>query len=176
MTISFLDTEFTGLGQRTPLLISLGLVSEDGRHTFYAELPPDTYQPECAPWVRENVLPLLDGGDRILPLDELGRRLTEWIGALGPVRIATDAPDYDFALLISVLVPWPANVDPKPIWFDSYTLGSVHQELLESYREGYFQSEKLEHHALHDAQALRRTWLRAKPLDAFQAFATEHRL
>lgn len=171
--ILFLDTEFTGLGQRNPLLISLGLVSEDSRHSFYAELPSDTYLPECAPWVRENVLPLLDGGGCILQPDELRQRLAEWIGALGPVRIVTDAPDYDFALLKAALGVLPENVDPKAIWFDSYTLGSAHQELLESYREGYFRSGKPEHHALHDAQALRRTWQKAKPLDAFHAFVAK---
>lgn len=171
--ILFLDTEFTGLGQRNPRLISLGLVSEDGRHTFYAELPSDTYLPECAPWVRENILPLLDGGDHILQPDELRQRLVEWIGALGVVRIVTDAPDYDFALLKAALGTLPENVDSKAIWFDSYTLGSAHQELLESYREGYFRSRKPAHHALHDAQALRRTWQKAKPLDAFQSFVTK---
>lgn len=34
----FLDTEFTGLAQRWPRLISIGLVSEDGSREFYAEL------------------------------------------------------------------------------------------------------------------------------------------
>ena len=44
MTLLFLDTEFTGLGQRSPNLISMGLVSEDGRHSFYAELTPESYR------------------------------------------------------------------------------------------------------------------------------------
>jgi hypothetical protein len=34
----FLDTEYTGLGQSRPKLISLTLVAEDGRREFYAEL------------------------------------------------------------------------------------------------------------------------------------------
>ena len=38
----FFDTEFTELGPNAKL-ISIGLVTEDGRHTFYAELT-DTYE------------------------------------------------------------------------------------------------------------------------------------
>ncbi|CAH2920018.1 MAG: hypothetical protein CPSOU_3559 [uncultured Paraburkholderia sp.] len=34
----FLDTEYTGLRQHTPKLISLGMVSEDGQREFYVEL------------------------------------------------------------------------------------------------------------------------------------------
>lgn len=34
----FIDTEFTGLNQRWPRLISIGLVSDDGGRTFYADL------------------------------------------------------------------------------------------------------------------------------------------
>lgn len=169
----FLDTEFTGLGQRWPRLISIGLVSDDGRHSFYAELAPEGYMDKCTPWVRVNVLPFLDGSDCILQPGELRQRLAEWLGSLGPVRIVNDAPDYDFALLKSVLVPWPANVDPNPVRFDTRTLGDRLQETLEIYRGSYFTPTKPEHHALHDAQALRRTWQRAKPLDAFQTFAAK---
>ena len=49
----FLDTEFTGLHSNTTL-ISIGLISEDGR-TFYAELNDyDTSQ--VNDWVRDNVI------------------------------------------------------------------------------------------------------------------------
>ena len=40
--ILFLDTEFTGLDQAKPDLISIALVDEAGRE-FYAELPPSHY-------------------------------------------------------------------------------------------------------------------------------------
>jgi hypothetical protein len=39
----FLDTEYTGLGQARPQLISLALVPEDGRREFYVELT-DTWR------------------------------------------------------------------------------------------------------------------------------------
>ena len=173
MTLLFLDTEFTGLGQRSPHLISMGLVSEDGRHSFYAELTPESYVDTCSFWVQANILPLLEGGDRVMEPDTLRQRLTAWIGVLGDVRIVNDAPDYDFAFLRATLEPWPANVDPKPIRFDTQVLGDCHRETLEIYRGAYFTPTKPEHHSGHDARALRQSWQRAKALDAFQAYAVK---
>ena len=146
----FLDTEFTGLNQRRPRLISVGLVAEDGRK-FYAELPMESYYKNCATWTTQNVLPLLNGGDCIMQPDVLRQRLAEWISEFGDVRIVTDAPIFDFAFLRSTLgYPWPANIDPKPIWFD--TRMAVEQF------ESYFTTDKPRHHSLHDANALHQAW------------------
>lgn len=49
----FFDTEFTGL-QKNTTLISLGLVSEDGR-TFYAEFN-DYDESQVNNWIRDNVI------------------------------------------------------------------------------------------------------------------------
>lgn len=49
----FMDTEFTGLHQGTTL-ISIGLVSEDGR-TFYAEFT-DYDKSQCDEWIKNNVI------------------------------------------------------------------------------------------------------------------------
>lgn len=167
----FLDTEFTGLGQRWPRMISIGLVSEDGQHEFYAELSAECYMEKVTPWVRVNVLPLLDGGECVMQPDELRQRLAEWIGALGDVRIVTDAPDLDFAFFRATLDPSPENVNPRPFRFDTRSLGEQRRETLEAYRRDYFTPAKPEHHALHDAWALRHTWQQAKVLEAFQAFS-----
>lgn len=167
----FLDTEFTGLDQRWPRLISISLVSEDGQHSFYAEVAADGYIDKVTPWVQANALPLLEGGDRIMQPDELRQRLAKWIAPLGAVRVVTDAPDFDFAFLRSTLDPWPENVNPRPFRFDTRSLGEQHRETLEAYRRDYFTPMKPEHHALHDAWALRHTWQQAKVLEAFQAFS-----
>lgn len=169
--ILFMDTEFTGLGQRWPRLISIGLVSEDGQHSFYAELAVESYLEKVTPWVKANVLPLLEGGEYVMQPDELRQRLTAWIGVLGAVRIVTDAPDLDFAFLRATLDPLPANVDPTPIRFDTQSLGHQNQDELDTHRGAYFTKWKPEHHALHDARALRQAWRRATPLDAFPAYA-----
>ena len=49
----FFDTEFTGLRKDTTL-ISIGIVSEDGRR-FYAELT-DYNENQCNKWINENVV------------------------------------------------------------------------------------------------------------------------
>ncbi len=62
----FLDTEYTGLGQPDPGLISLALITEDARRELYVELA-DTWQPaDCTGFVRWEVLPRLDGSPRTL--------------------------------------------------------------------------------------------------------------
>ena len=171
MNLLFLDTEFSGLGQRGPLLISIGLVSEHGEHSFYAELPADCYLDKAIPWVRANILPLLEGGEFVMEPETLREQLAQWVAALGSVRIVTDAPDLDFAFLRAILDPLPANVHPKPIRFDSLSLGDQYRAVLETYRCACFSSTKPEHHARHDAQALCQMWARARTLDAFHAFA-----
>lgn len=166
----FLDTEFSGLSQRWPRLISIGLVSEDGEHSFYAELPTECYLPECTSWVRENIVPLLEGGDCVMEPDTLRHRLSDWLSRQGDARIATDAPDFDFAFLSAAVGVWPANVARKAIRFDSYALGSAHRDFVDAGRASYFESGMPAHHALHDAKALRHTWLQAQALDVFQIF------
>lgn len=58
----FLDTEFTDLVGvvHDPALISIGLVTEDGRSSFYVELTNNYTEDVCSYFVIQNVLPLLD--------------------------------------------------------------------------------------------------------------------
>ena len=167
----FLDTEFTGLDQQNPSLISLALVKEDGEY-FYAELPPMFYAHRASDWVRQNVQPHLWGGSyRMLP-EELSRKVCAWIETIpDKTVIVTDAPDYDFEQMLKPLLsPWLSNLAKQPVLFDRLALGESHRETLEIYRGGYFTPDKPEHHALHDAQALRRAWLRARQLEGFDAY------
>ena len=53
----FFDTEFTALTDDAKL-ISIGLIDESGRHTFYAELA-DTWQPEDG-WLLRGHFTFLD--------------------------------------------------------------------------------------------------------------------
>jgi DNA polymerase III epsilon subunit-like protein len=154
--ILFLDTEFTGLGQANPSLISLALVKEDGDF-FYAELPPATYQHRADPWVRDNVLPLLWGGSyRMLP-EELSAKLTAWIEAVaGRTTIVTDSPEYDFDMMLAPLLdPWPPSLARQALRFDSYAMGTDRQAWLSEVMGRFRDAERPEHHALYDALALR---------------------
>ena len=110
----FLDTEFTGLGQRWPRLISIGLIDEDGQ-TFYAELPPTSYLPKVTEWVAANVLPLLNGAGAVQQDRDQCERLANWINERGPAQIVTNAPNLDVRFLESMPSPWPPNLDRKPI-------------------------------------------------------------
>jgi len=75
----FLDTEYTGLGQRQPKLISLALVAEDGSREFYAELA-DTWTPQdCTPFVQREVLPQLSWMK--IPVTAARLRLSEWLAS-----------------------------------------------------------------------------------------------
>ncbi len=62
MKILFLDAEFTGVHARTTL-VSLALVTLDGK-ACYLELD-DYDRAQVSPWLRENVLNLLDPGQAV---------------------------------------------------------------------------------------------------------------
>lgn len=155
----FLDTEFTGLGQPSPRLISIGLVAEDGR-SFYAELAPENYMDTITPWVVANVLPLLDGGECVMQPDELRQRLVAWIGGLGSVRIDCDLKDYDMAFLRAILDPWPTNVDPnaRTLQFN-FDRGTRFANAIE---KAFAKGKLRRHHALDDAKANRLGWMAAQ--------------
>lgn len=152
----FIDTEFTGLEQPEPRLISIALVSEDGLREFYAELAPESYMEEVSPWVRNCVLPLLEGGDCVLQPDELRQRLASWIVELGAAVVACDSADYDFAFLQAILNPWPANLDREPLLllFDAERSKRFLGAVAEAFACGLRQ-----HHALDDARANRMGWI-----------------
>lgn len=156
-----IDTEFTGLDQKQPKLISLGLVDETGR-SFYAEFPPIDYRHECSDWVVDNVLPLLWGGEHILPEVLFKARLHAWIEEIGDrAMFVTDSPDFDFELVKPLLDPWPRNLASSPLRFDITAMGVNRQNWLAGIIAGYHTSQRPEHHALHDAFALREGLLAA---------------
>lgn len=155
----FLDTEFTGLAQRWPRLISIGLVSEDGSREFYAELTPEGYMDKATPWVRENVLPLLEGGHYVMQPRDLCRQLAEWIADLGPVRLAGDMGILtDIKFVESMLTPWPTNLDRRPEFMQFDTAASERFSLAV---ENAFAGGLRRHHALDDAKANRLGWIAA---------------
>lgn len=110
----FFDSEFTELGV-DPKLISIGFVAEDGERTFYAELA-DTYRlSDCSDFAKLAVLPLLEGGNTLMTMRELGERLTSWLTAFGePVKLATDSLSWDWPWIKEIFYEmdaWPKNLD-----------------------------------------------------------------
>ena len=157
----FFDTEFTELGI-DPRLISIGLVSEDGCREFYAELS-DTYQPsDCSDFVREAVLPHLQGGDALMTMDELTLRLGNWIESFEqPVQLVTDSLFWDWPWMQELFYlpgTWPGNLDGKP----GQLYEMVDSPFLDRAVEQAFQSHVprlRRHHALDDARANRLAWM-----------------
>lgn len=151
----FFDTEFTDLHQDAQL-ISIGLVSEDGKQTFYAELT-DTYQvKDCSDFVKQCVLPILEGGDAAMTMAEMAERLLLWLSNFnGPVRLVTDSMAWDWRWIQGVFQKasaWPENVDRKPAIIGQ----DAEMQLAIEHAFGYGLRP---HHALDDAKANRQGWL-----------------
>lgn len=142
----FLDTEFTDFEDCE--LISIGMVSEDGRE-FYAERT-DYDRSKCNDFVKEIVLPLLGREPAIVGTrEEIAAELRLWLGQFDQVEVCVDySTDYE---LFADLVRGPRSLGIQPgcecrhIWND---IAAV--DIERYWREN---GQQQEHHALHDARA-----------------------
>jgi hypothetical protein len=152
----YLDTEFTGLDQASPDLISIGLVDEAGGE-FYAELPESHWTVQCNEWVHFNVLPHLWRGEHVQTEASISERLTEWIESIpGECVVVTDCPSADFFMMLKRLLHrWPKNLQGSPILFSAWSMGDEQQPILQQLMDAYHSANRPRHHALHDAHALR---------------------
>ncbi|MFC5429463.1 hypothetical protein ACFPTO_11725 [Paraburkholderia denitrificans] len=150
----FLDTEYTGLGQRPPKLISLALVAEDGSREFYVELSDTWTLDDCTPFVLREVLPLLDGPRR--PLDVARAQLSAWLeDAPRSVQIACDSEtDWRFLLDLAGTPQPPSLLDH---YFDLRPL--IDTAIYDRAVTAYYETDPHIHHALVDARAYRKGWL-----------------
>lgn len=145
----FIDTEFTHFHQ--PELISIGLVTEDESHEFYAELPVNTAK--CSDFVIDIVLPQLskDPNAQCTPA-ELNTRLLTWLEQFADQspRVCYDY-DGDWNLFCSALD------DNVPAWIDQWNI----DRLINPIRVWeYLKVNGLkEHHALNDAKANRHAFV-----------------
>lgn len=153
----FLDSEFSHLG-RAPQLISIALVSIKNDSFFYAELPQESYLARCSPWVHENVLPLLEGGQCVMPMGVLRTRLSHWIRVQAARKIATDHPKFDMKFLQDILDPWPSFLERTPIHLSLSAVCQSHPREMQEFCDARYTPEHPPHHALNDALALRDIW------------------
>lgn len=150
----FLDTEYTGLGQPSPKLISLGIVTEDGQREFYVELDDTWKLEDCSDFVRREVLPLLGGP--AMSLAQAREKLLDWFAASPrAVRAACDSMA-DFRFLLQLLGELkPLNLAAAPYDLRPLIDAAVyHHAVMTHYR-----TDNREHHALVDARAYRKGWL-----------------
>ena len=143
-----------------PSLISIGAIHENGRDTFYAELT-DTWKPgDCTAFVRDNVLPQLDGGAARAGHDEAGERLARWIAGLGgEVQLITDSARSDGPWIGDLLAGpgYPTNLQhtPRSIRFAD----EDQQEAFLHALDKAFAGGLRRHHALDVARANREAWI-----------------
>ena len=142
----FIDSEFTSLAE--PRLISLGAVATDGAN-FYCELS-DWPRASCSQFVRESVLPLLDGDT--IPHPVAAESFSRWLGERSehaPVTLISDS-GFDRWALADLLgrEDLPAGCE----WLRV----PIHYEQMDATVEGLGLRR---HHALDDARALRHTIL-----------------
>jgi hypothetical protein len=146
----FIDTEFTDFVDTE--LISIGLVSEDGQHEFYAELPLN--HRKCSEFVVEHVLPQL-GMQLYVQCteEELEARLRAWLGQFShfeEVRIYYDF-NGDWQLFQYALG------NKVPDWL---VCQNIYQHIDQDALARYFEEHGVqEHHALNDAKANRYVYL-----------------
>lgn len=140
----FLDTEFTNFEK--PELISIGLVTLS-REEFYAEV--EFNLEACSGFVRATVIPLLSSAEKY-SLAGLKARLSAWIEEIKkgePVVLCFDS-EYDRAMLELIF----GNDFPNGVSLQR--LGASYINKIKQY-EYHVRTKQVEHHALHDARALR---------------------
>jgi hypothetical protein len=154
----FCDTEFTGLGQPNPRLISLALVPADGGNPFYAEIAEgDGWErSDCNSFVLREVLPILNGGKYIVPSNELRHLLLAWFtGMPRSVQVACDSV-IDFRFLKDILdADWPNKLEKQYFDLSGLITNSIYDQTVTR----YYTHACPPHNALADAQAYRLGWL-----------------
>ncbi|MGG5543205.1 exonuclease domain-containing protein [Burkholderia vietnamiensis] len=150
----FLDTEYTGLGQSQPKLISLALVAEDGSREFYVELDDTWIVDDCTGFVQREVLPLLNGprAARV----EACTELREWLTSVPrAVTVACDS-ETDWRFLLGLLgLERPRNLSNH--YYDLRPL--IDTPVYDRAVQAYYRGDDRMHHALADARAYRCGWL-----------------
>lgn len=151
----FLDCEFTDFIECE--LISIGMVSDDGKHELYLEVA-DFDRTKCNAFVQSAVWSQLNQiqGAQICRA-EIKARLKSWLAAIpDDITIATDS-QHDRDLLQDALDgEWPHNLRG---WFDLRP--AAENAIFKSAVMQYHTPDKPWHQALHDAKANRAAWLQA---------------
>lgn len=174
----FIDTEFTDFINID--LISIGAITEDGEHEFYAELK-DYDVKASSGFVQHTVEPMLDLNKYGMTRVEASARLFCWLEELGD-NFAI-CPDYfgDWELIADLLEVFPGNIHVKPVMLHTHLdsqiskkakelqtpdyawfFGNAKREYTEGFLEYFLRNpQPMQHHALADAKANRHGYFRA---------------
>ncbi len=132
----FLDTEFTGLHQKTTL-ISLAMVAENGEE-FYAEFNDYDYT-QINEWLEENVIPklLFSGQEKVEKKSgqstfikgtsiEIVIHLSQWLAGFDHIEIWADVLAYDWVLFCELF--GGALTIPENIFFAPFDLATFFKQ------------------------------------------------
>lgn len=151
----FLDCEWADA--HAEQLVSLALVSEDGKHRFYGEVSPLPSRPTM--FVQAVVYPLLEHGWVSMRADDMAQSLRRFFAPHPEPVVIFDHPD-DGMLLRRALRGPAANSQHHPV--PAYREARVPRESIAPYIERYFLERpdiaRRRHHAGVDAEALRWAW------------------
>lgn len=147
----FLDTEWQNDELRD--LVSMALLSDDGRRHFYAERDPLPEAP--SDFVRDVVYPLLDRGSAALSDEAFTQALRTFMAEIENPEVLADSPT-DFRLLSQALSGFGAeHLPPPPSWRPKLISDEDVQRRIEDYFVSDASARVRRHHALVDAEALR---------------------
>lgn len=139
------------------MLISIGVVSDCGK-TFYAE-NANVQEELYSDFVIETVVPLLEGGEALMPYFEISEKLKQWIESFDAgdqsVKLWTDAPYFDWLHIEHLFKTkeWPRNLMRNP--FALSFLSGTQDAIFKNAVNNMFRSNPSlrRHHALDDAIA-----------------------
>jgi hypothetical protein len=168
----FADTEFTGFEIATQQIISLGLVTEDGQHEFYAE--NTSHYPEFrSAFVQAHIIPLLEGGKLAMTYEMVAYHLHCWIESL-PDSYIEIIVDYngDWHLIEPLLKIHSSSKTVSCMMYNVAFLQALYEhgvhteaKIDQAYREllysddSYYNTDPRQHHALVDAKSNRHNWI-----------------
>lgn len=158
----FLDCEWAD--EHGHELVSLGLVSEDGQHRFYAEVSPLPQEPND--FVRRVVYPLLEHGFATRQKADFTRDLRTFLsrfpGAFVLFDYATDGALLRYALMgFDLPEAVVAKLGPMPQTNLTRVARDEVRRLIEQYFQARPEAAIRRHHAGVDADALRWAFQRA---------------
>jgi hypothetical protein len=158
----FLDCEWADAHGHE--LVSLGLVSEDGQHRFYAEVSPLPQEPND--FVRQVVYPLLEHGFAARQKDDFTRDLRAFLSRFPDAFVLFDYAT-DGVLLRDALLGFDlpeavlAKLGPLPQTNLTLVARDEVRRLIEQYFQARPEAARRRHHAGVDADALRWAFQRA---------------
>ena len=135
-------------------LVSIALVSLNGKHEFYAERAE---LPEPTPWVQAVVFPLLERGNKALSDADMTRALRSFLASIeAPVIHFDYGADRTFCQLVldGFGQPDADALGPKPLGLRWQLLTDMGPALVRWWN-AHPEEKSRRHHALVDARALR---------------------